>query len=107
MKNSSISINILKSLPIINYNSIVCENDSKIEVDGEIYDGFYVSYNSYDVDIYGDITTAIVLGQMQKFYILNGDHSQEYAKIIKKGFKRCMEYFERNIDQINKYSDRQ
>lgn len=99
-------MNNFKGIPIIDYNSIVCENNSKIEVDGKIYDGFYVSYNNYDVEIYGDVTTALVLGQMQKFYILNGNHSEEYAKIIKNGFKKCMEYFENNIDQINKYSDR-
>lgn len=104
--NSSVSVGNFKGVPIINYNTMVGENNSKIEIDGKIYKGFCVSYNSYDVAIYGDVTTALVLGQMQKFYILNGNHSEEYAKIIKDGFEKCMEYFEKNINQINKYSDR-
>ena len=103
---SSVSIDNFKGLPIINFNTVVGENNSKIEVDGEIYDGFYVSYNSHDVATYGDVTTELVVGQMQKFYILNGNHSEEYVKIIKDGFEKCMEYFKKNIDQINKYSDR-
>lgn len=109
MKNNSISMSMsnFKSVPIIQYNSIVGENDSKIEIDGKIYDGFYVSYNSYDVSVYGDVTTALVLGQMQKFYILNGDHSEEYKKIIKDGFEKCMDFFRKNIALINKYSDKQ
>lgn len=103
---SSISVDYFNGIPIINYNAIVGENDSQIEVDGKIYDGFYVSYNSYDVAIYGDVTTALVLGQMQKFYILNGNHCEEYSKIIKDGFEKCMEYFKKNISQINKNSDK-
>lgn len=108
MKNnvSSVSVNSFKGIPIVNYNRIVEKNCSKIEIDGKIYDGFYVSYNSYDIGIYGDVTTALVLGQMQKFYILNGNHSEEYKKIIKDGFEKCLEYFNKNISQINKYSDR-
>ena len=108
MKNnvSSVSVDNFKGISIVSYNSIVGENHSKIEIDGKIYDGFYVSYNSYDTEIYGDVTTALVLGQMQKFYILNGNHSEEYKKIIKDGFEKCMEYFNKNISQINKHSDR-
>lgn len=103
---SSISVSYYNGIPIVNYNSIIGENPAQIEVDGKIYDGFYVSYNSYDIAIYGDITTALVLGQMQKFYILNGDHREEYKKIIGDGFEKCMEYFLKNISQINKNSEK-
>lgn len=105
MKSSSVSVNNFKGIPIISYNDIACENNAEIEVDGKEYNGFYVSYNSHDVDIYGDVTTALVLGQMQKYFILNGDHRAEYARIIKSGFKRCIEYFVNNADKINRYSD--
>lgn len=103
---SSVNVDYYNSIPIVNYNSIVGENNSQVEIDGKIYDGFYVSYDSYDIAIYGDITTALVVGQMQKFYILNGDHRKEYTEIIKDGFEKCMDYFKKNIDKINKNSDR-
>ena len=103
---SSVSINYYEGIPIVNYNTIVGENNSQIEIDGKIYDGFYVSYNSHDIAVYGDVTTALVIGQMQKFHILNGNHKEEYAKIIKDGYEKCLEYFKKNITQINKYSDR-
>lgn len=105
MKNHSISISSFKGIPIINYNNIIYTNDSKIEINGKTYNGFYISYNDHDTEIYGNITTALVLGQMQKFYILNGDHSEEYKKIVNYGFNKCMEYFKNHINQINKYSD--
>lgn len=69
-------------------------------------DGFYISLNAHDVDIYGDVTTALVRGQMEAFYILNGDHMRQYAELIDVGFDACMAYFMENIDQINKRSDR-
>jgi hypothetical protein len=68
-------------------------------------DGFYVSYNCRDEAIYGCDTTALVFGQMQAFYILNGDHMAAYADLIVDGFDACMAYFEEHIDQINKRSD--
>lgn len=103
---SSVSADYYKNIPIINYNSIVGENNSQVKINGKIYNGFYVSYNSHDINIYGDITTALVVGQMQKFYILNGDHRKEYAKIMNDGFEKCMDYFVKNIHQINKNSER-
>ena len=36
-------------------------------------DDFYISYNGVDAAIYGGQTTALVIGQMQAFYILNAD----------------------------------
>jgi len=68
-------------------------------------DEFYISFNSYDKATYGDITTALVYGQMEKFYILNGDHQKAYAPLIKKGYGACLAYFRANINDINKYSD--
>lgn len=68
-------------------------------------DGFYISYNNYDSAIYGSDTTALVVGQMEAFYILNGDHMGEYFRRIGEGFDACLDYFEENIDQINKHSE--
>lgn len=91
---------------IIEYNSVIEGSNELIEFDGKMYDGFYVSYNSYDIDIYGDVTTALVLGQMQKFYILKGDHRKQYAEIIKQGFNKCLEYYKNNIVDSHSYSDK-
>lgn len=69
-------------------------------------DEFYISYNIIDHMIYGSITTAIVIGQMQHFYILNGDHRKEYAALIPKGLIACLTYFLEHSDLINKYSEK-
>ena len=71
--------------------------------------GFYISYNNYDVDIYGNDTTALVYDYQngingEDFFILNGDHRQEYINLIPKGFKACFEYFISQSENINKYS---
>jgi hypothetical protein len=71
--------------------------------DGE---SFYISYNKHDSRIYGGDTTALVKGQMEKFYILNGDHRAEYAALIPSGFSACLDYFKANAAKINKFSDR-
>lgn len=68
--------------------------------------GFYVSYNSYDLSIYGSDTTALVDNDMTKFFILNGDHQKEYKDLINQGFNQCYEYFLAHIDQINRYSNK-
>lgn len=92
-------------IPIFYPNDIVFENGSKIEMDGNVYDGFYISYNSRDTNIYRSDTTALVLGQMQKFYILNGNHAEAYKKIAREGFQKCMEYFLEHAEKVNNYSD--
>lgn len=69
-------------------------------------DGFYISYNDIDLSIYGCDTTALVFGQMQKFYILNGDHVRQYMEIIHLGFDACFDYFMDNLQDINKNSDK-
>jgi len=73
--------------------------------DVEEGDGFYVSYNSRDVAEYGSDTTALVVGQMEHFYILNGDHRKAYAKLIPEGFEACKRYFDENVALKNKYSE--
>ena len=56
-------------------------------------DGFYVSYNDYDTAIYGAATTALVFGQMQRFFILTGDHRPQYLELMQDGFHACLDYF--------------
>jgi hypothetical protein len=65
---------------------------------------FYVSVNYRDSAIYGDVTTALVVGQMQSFYILNGDHARQYAELVPQGFDACMNYFLANSDKISRFS---
>lgn len=69
-------------------------------------DGFYVSHNNIDLDIYGSDTTALVIGQMQHFYILNGNHMADYLPLIEEGLNACLDYFDANVELINKRSDR-
>lgn len=67
---------------------------------------FYISYNDWDTDIYGCDTTAIVVGQMERFYVLNGDHREQLHAIAeKKGLDGCVQYFLDHIDEKSKYSD--
>lgn len=69
-------------------------------------DGFYVSYNDHDTAIYGSDTTALVVGQMQAFYILDGDHRAQYAPLIPKGFEACLDYYRANLGLVNSRSDK-
>lgn len=80
----------MQSLP----NAIVAQGDN-----------FYISYND-QVSIYGSDTTAIVTGQMQAFYILNGDHRQAYRSLVQDGLAACLAYFQANIGAANRHSDR-
>lgn len=70
-------------------------------------DGFYVSFNDSDTAIYGDVTTALVIGQMERFLILNGDHRKAYAELSGKGagIDAYVTYFLENQSQLNKHSD--
>lgn len=67
------------------------------------YKDHYISYNWKDTDIYGSDTTAIVIGQMQRFYILNGNH---WENLVDLSFEDCIAYFERNANLINKMSNK-
>lgn len=72
-------------------------------------DGFYVSYNPEPFDLFEDCMpeeTALVYGEMQAFYILEGDHREEYSKRLRDGWDSCFEYFRSNLNQISPYSDR-
>lgn len=69
-------------------------------------DGLYVSYNDRDTAIFGSDTTALVWGQMEKFYVLNGDHRAAYAQLMDRGFEACLGYFKANLMLINKYSEK-
>jgi len=59
--------------------------------------GFYISYNDHDIDTYGCKTTAFVIGQMEGFLILNGDHREAYSVLIPLGFDACLAYFMANV----------
>lgn len=69
--------------------------------------GFHVSYNDRDTgpDMYGCVTTALVLGQMQQFLTLNGDHRAAYQPLIAQGVDACLAYFAANLDQMNLRSE--
>lgn len=69
-------------------------------------DGFYVSFNDHDVHVYGGETTALVVGQMEKFFILKGDHRAQYAALINQGLEACRAYFKAHLGDANKYSDK-
>ena len=66
---------------------------------------FFISHNDRDIAIYGGETTSVVVGQMEAFYILNGDHRDAFKKLILEGFGSCMKYFLDNIELINHRSD--
>ncbi len=68
---------------------------------------FCISYNNYDIDLYGSDTTALVCGEGQgPFYVLNGDHREEYDKRTQLGFQACLDYFKDNMQDIAKYSEK-
>lgn len=68
--------------------------------------GFYVSFNDHDIGIYGCATTALVIGQGERFYILNGDHRAGYASLIDLGLDACMTYFKEKSVEMNRFSDK-
>jgi hypothetical protein len=68
-------------------------------------DGFYISYNDLDSTIYGSDTTALVIGQMEAFYILNGDHRKAYQTRLLSGLATCLAYYQENLQHKNKHSD--
>jgi hypothetical protein len=71
------------------------------------FDGFFVSLNTSDHHIYGCTTTALVVGQMKGFYILNGDHLEKYKQANSDGgISSCVQYFKDNLSLINKNSEK-
>ena len=67
-------------------------------------DGFYISYNDYDISLHGCDTTCLATSDMRWFFVLNGDHRDGYAPLVEQGFQACFNYFLEHIDQIGKYS---
>lgn len=74
-------------------------------------DGYYISYNDRDDNIYGSDTTALVKtgadGVGIQFFILNGNHYDKYKEIIDNGgsYENCLDYFLDNSSMINILSD--
>jgi hypothetical protein len=86
-------------IPILIPNDITLTNED-----------FYISFNDRDINLYGDITTALVQeshGYPTKFLILNGDHTKNYNDIIVNGgtYKDCVQYFREHIILKSKFSD--
>jgi len=72
---------------------------------------WYISYNPSARD-YGCKTTALVLGQMEYFLVLKGDHRAALQTAIKNyddgrttGLKRCLAYVREHKDELHSYSD--
>ncbi|MEF2278302.1 hypothetical protein V3W47_08310 [Deinococcus sp. YIM 134068] len=70
-------------------------------------DDFYISYNAVDTSIYGSDSTALVWGEMQGFYILNGDHRERYASPISQGWDACYAYYLAHPELHNPRGDKQ
>lgn len=101
---TTVRTQMIKGLPVTTYNIVPIEINEKITYKGKTYDGFYISYNDYDINIYGDDTTALVLGQMQEFFILNGNHIEEYKKLNGEPFSKYLDYFRKNEKYINSFT---
>jgi hypothetical protein len=91
MKRSTYSIKLLGGIPI-GVPNVVDETKA----------GYYVSYNNYDVGIYGSDTTAIVVDRSSAFLILNGDHREQLRGL---SLKDACAYFHANSDNKNKRSN--
>lgn len=101
---STVSVQIINGLPITVYNNVPIEISEKVKYKGKIYNGFYISYNNHDVDIYGSDTTALVLGQMEEFLILNGNHIEGYRKLSGLPFSEYLKYFRKNEKYMNQFT---
>lgn len=85
----------------------VPNTDIVLVAPNSIYEGkdFYISHNDRDIKSYGSETTALVVGQMQKFFILRGDHRTQYAPLLDQGIDACLAYYKSLPDQQHPYSD--
>lgn len=74
-------------------------------------DGFYLSYNTRDRQIYGSDTTALVKtgpdGVGTRFLILCGNHMEAYQKILssESSYTACAAYFKDHLAQKAPFSD--
>ena len=74
---------------------------------------WYISYNNYDRASYGSDTTALVLGQMEYFLILNGDHREGFraaiedpdTRLCRSRLHRCLDYVRLHREKLNKMSN--
>lgn len=66
---------------------------------------FYISHNTVDESIYGGETTALVWGQMQRFFILKGNHLAQYQELISQGWDACLNYYRNLPDEWHPNSD--
>lgn len=88
-------------------NEVFFESSVPVRYGDREYAGFYLSYNSRDTSIYGCVTTAIVLGQGQKFLILDGDHRDRLSETVSDGgLEACVSYFVSHMQQMNRLSER-
>ena len=62
---------------------------------------YYVSYLEKSAD-YGCETTALVLGQMQLFWVLKGDHREGLEG---KALQDAMQYVSTHVDLLHDMSD--
>ncbi len=83
-------------------NLYKCISGSSKIIEGEY---FSIFYNNSQSDIFGGPITALMEGNMKKFFILNGDHIQGYAIAAKNGYYSCLDYFVKNIKSMNTISD--
>ena len=96
--------NTYNGVRVPEYNTVTEGAADLVTHDGKVFNGFYVSYN-YETRTYGCVTTALVVGQMEKFYILKGDHRAAYDALVSQGFDKCFEYYKANIAESHNYSD--
>lgn len=83
-----------------NYNGVPLMTPNDVT----IHKGFHISYNDRDNSVYGSDTTALVVGNMEKFLILNGNHVKAYQD-IGDNLDMALDYFKNHRNQINKHSD--
>lgn len=72
---------------------------------------WYISFNS-SVRDYGCQTTALVLGQMEYFLILRGDHREGFSNAIKNTdfpartrLGACLQYVRDNRAELHEFSE--
>lgn len=103
MKRSTLHTEVIKGTPILVPNR-ADEVDTKSP-------HWFISYNNYDRADYGCDTTALVLGQGECFFILNGDHREgfrneiEAADFCNPALVRCLAYLHKHKDVLNSKSD--
>lgn len=66
---------------------------------------FYISHNTVDSSIYGGETTALVWGQMQRFFILKGNHVAQYEALLGDGWDACVGYYRDQSEAWHANSD--